>query len=68
VETVTDLAELFSRNPLELTNPDLDAIITEMRGMRHAFNAGNMKAGTTKKKEKDVDSIVDKLDLKGIDL
>lgn len=65
---MTDLAELFSRNPLELSPADLDQIIQEMRGMRHAFNAGNMKAGSTKTPKKESESILDKLDLKGIDL
>lgn len=45
---MSDLAELFARDPLQLSNADLDTIIAKMRAMRASFNAGNMKAGSTK--------------------
>lgn len=45
---MTDLQELFSRDPLSLTRDDLTVIIEEFRKSRHAFNMGNMKAGSTK--------------------
>lgn len=64
---MTDIATLFARNPLDLTTEDLTAIIEEMRKSRHAFNAGNMKAGSTKpktEKQKQLASIADKLDIK----
>jgi len=47
---MTDLATLFARDPLSLTQEDLSTIVVEMRKSRHAFNAGNMKAGSTKPK------------------
>lgn len=45
-----DMQELFSRDPLLLTREDITSIIEEMRKSRHAFNAGNMRAGSTKPK------------------
>jgi hypothetical protein len=59
-----DLAELFNRDPLQLTDPDIKSIIEEMRKSRHAFNAGNAKAGSTKpktEKQKAIASLADKL-------
>lgn len=34
-----DLNELFSRDPLSLTNSDIDQIIEEMRAKRHLFQS-----------------------------
>ena len=45
---MSDLAILFTRDPLTLTQSDLSTIVNEMRKSRHQFNAGNMKAGSTK--------------------
>jgi hypothetical protein len=45
-----DIATLFARDPLTLTQPDITEIVNEMRKSRGAFNAGNMKAGSTKPK------------------
>lgn len=45
-----DLQELFSRDPLKLTKADIATIVDEMRKSRHQFNAGNLKAGSTKPK------------------
>lgn len=47
---MADVAELFARDPLSLTEEDLTIIVTEMRKSRHAFNLGNVKAGSTKPK------------------
>lgn len=47
---MTDLATLFARDPLSLTQMDITTIVEEMRKSRHAFNAGNSKAGNTKPK------------------
>lgn len=47
---MSDMQELFSRNPMELTRDDLTTIVEEFRKSRHAFNTGNMKAGSTKPK------------------
>lgn len=61
---MTDLSELFARDPLTLTNPDIDRIIEQMRAARHQFNAGNMKAGSTKaptEKQKQVSDLADRI-------
>jgi hypothetical protein len=61
---MTDLAELFSRDPLKLTRDDIQSIIEEMRKSRHAFNAGNAKAGSTKpktEKQKTIASLAEKM-------
>lgn len=61
---MSDLATLFARDPLSLTKPEIRSIIEEMRKSRHAFNAGNMKAGSTKpptEKQKAMMSLSEKL-------
>jgi hypothetical protein len=63
---MSDLAELFSRDPLQLTDEDIRSIIEEMRKSRHAFNAGNAKAGSTKsktEKQKQIASLADKMNI-----
>lgn len=63
---MTDIMELFARDPLSLTKPDISAIIEEMRKSRHAFNAGNKKAGSTRpktEKQKTNDELAGKLSL-----
>jgi len=63
---MTDLAELFTRDPLQLTNDNIRSIIEEMRKSRHAFNAGNPKAGSTKpltEKQKVVASLAEKMNI-----
>lgn len=63
---MSDLAQLFARDPLELTNDDIRLIIEEMRKSRHAFNAGNMKAGSTKpqtEKQKTIASLAEKMNI-----
>ncbi len=35
---MSDLAELFSRDPQGLTKEDLTEIVTQLRRLRHAFN------------------------------
>lgn len=46
---MTDIAELFARDPLDLTDQDLDAIIAKLRASRAAFNEGAKGAGNMKK-------------------
>jgi len=41
---MTDMNELFSRDPLSLTDENIDQIIEEMRKRRHLFNAGGATA------------------------
>ena len=63
---MTDIAELFARDPLQLSQQDIETIVVEMRKSRHAFNAGNMKAGSTKpktEKQKAVSALASKLDI-----
>lgn len=63
---MSDLAELFARDPLNLTKSDIRSIIEEMRKSRHAFNAGNAKAGSTKpktEKQKEIASLADKMNI-----
>lgn len=52
---MTDLNELFSRNPLKLTREDHAAIVDEMRKKRHLFQNGGgvgAKPKTTAKQDK----------------
>lgn len=61
---MSDLAVLFARDPLKLTKDDIRSIVEEMRKSRHAFNAGNAKAGSTKpktEKQKAIASLTEKL-------
>lgn len=61
-----DLAELFARDPLTLTKTDITSIIEEMRKSRHAFNAGNAKAGSTKpltEKQKGIVALAEKMNI-----
>ena len=44
----TPIHELMDRDPLSLSDADLDAIVAELRKKRAQFNAGNIKAGNTK--------------------
>lgn len=44
----TDLAELFARDPLTLTRPDVDRLVTELRARRTQFTLGAQKAGSMK--------------------
>jgi hypothetical protein len=63
---MSDISELFARDPLELSTADLDEIIAKMRQMRAAFNAGNMKGGATKpltEKQKAAATLADTLKL-----
>jgi hypothetical protein len=67
---MSDLAELFSRDPLSLSKPDIAEIVAQLRASRHAFNAGNLRAGSTKPataKQKETASLAEKLNL-NIDL
>lgn len=63
---MTDIATLFARDPLDLTKEDITTIIEEMRKSRHAFNLGNVKAGSTKPptaKQKATNDLLGKLDI-----
>lgn len=61
---MTDISELFTRDPLSLTQPDITKIIEKMRASRHAFSAGNITAGSTKpptEKQKQITELSSKL-------
>lgn len=63
---MSDIATLFARNPLELTRADVDKMIDEFRKSRHAFNLGNMKAGSTKPpsaKQAEINSLASKMNI-----
>ena len=46
---MTDMAELFARDPLKHTRESIDEIITYYRSARAAFALGEKSAGSTKK-------------------
>lgn len=63
---MSDISELFARDPLSLSSQDISAIVEEMRKSRHAFMAGNMKAGSTKPKtaaQKQLNELTSKLNI-----
>lgn len=45
---MSDLTDLFAKDPLTYTDQDLRSVIEEMRKKRHQFNAGNLKGGSMK--------------------
>lgn len=47
---MTDLAELFARDPLTLNREDFSAIVAELRSRRAQFTLGAQKAGSMKPK------------------
>lgn len=47
----TDISELFARDPLKLTNGDIEVMIAKMRESRSQFALGNQKAGNMKPKK-----------------
>lgn len=51
---MTDIADLFRTDPLQLTNYQIDEQIAKFRSMRGQFALGNMKAGSTKPKKEPV--------------
>jgi len=64
---LTDVAELMRRDPLLLSREDISTIVRVMRESRGRFNAGNVKAGSTKpktEKEKANIALAEKLNLK----
>lgn len=46
---MSDMAELFARDPLKHTRESINEIIVYYRGARAAFNQGEKSAGSTKK-------------------
>lgn len=63
---MTDLSQLFARNPLDLTRDDITSLIEAFRKSRHQFSLGNTKAGSTKpptEKQKKIIDLASKLDI-----
>lgn len=46
----TDIAELFSRDPLDLGDQDIGRLVDKFREMRGQYSLGNAMAGSTKPK------------------
>ena len=46
---MSDIAELFARDPLELSKQDIGEIVNYYRQKRAQFNLGDKTAGNTKK-------------------
>lgn len=64
---MTDISELFARDPLALTKEDITEMILHFRKCRGQFNLGNVSAGSTKpksEKTKATEALADKLNLK----
>lgn len=60
---MSDIADLFQRDPLQLTEEDLSTIIEKFRAARGQFNLGNLRAGSTKPPTAK-QQLIDKLDIK----
>lgn len=63
----TPLHEIMAIDPLLMTKEDITSIISEMRKSRAAFNAGNLRAGSTKpksEKQKQISALGETLGLK----
>lgn len=62
----TDIAELFARDPLELSDKDIDQMVSKFREMRGQYALGNAMAGSTKpktEKQKQAISLAEKLNI-----
>ncbi len=68
---LTDIAELFARDPLELSDRDIGRMVDEFRERRTQYALGNAMAGSTKPKspkQKAVADLASKLDLSDLGL
>lgn len=63
---MSDLAELFARDPLRLSQQDLDVIIARYRAARTQFELGAKSAGSSKKLKADTPTV--ELDLSKLGL
>lgn len=64
---MSDIAELFSRDPHDLSKDDISAIVEKFRASRGQFNLGNKMAGSTKpptEKQKKLADLGDALNIK----
>lgn len=53
-EPQTDIATLMARDPLKLSDQDIDTIVETLRANRKRFKAGDAQAGSTKPKKETV--------------
>lgn len=72
-EAKQDIAELFARDPLDLSKQDLASIVEKLRGQRVRFAAGFADAGTpasrvskATKAQAEATAITGEVDLEGI--
>lgn len=66
---MTDVSELFARDPLALSKQDIAAIVARFRESRKAFNLGNTRAGSTKpptEKQKKAADLLAKVSASGV--
>lgn len=63
---MSDIADLFARDPLSLTKPDIEVIVKYYREKRAQFNLGDKTAGATKKMKADGPKITDVNELLGL--
>jgi hypothetical protein len=64
---MTDIAELFARDPMALTKDNVTEIIQHYQKCRGQFNLGNMTAGSSKPKStktKQAEDLADSLQVK----
>lgn len=66
---MSEIAELFARDPLSLTREDITQIVEKLRAQRAQFNLGNKSAGKAKPKPSDLTkeaatALLDKLEIK----
>ncbi len=61
---MSDISELFARDPEQLSTQDLDAIVAHLQSLRAQFMLGAKTAGNMKKKSEKVTAInIDELGL-----
>lgn len=47
---MSTLQDLFSRDPLECSDADIEALVADYRSKRHLYALGDQKAGNVKPK------------------
>lgn len=68
----TPIAELFARNPGDLSSDDLDQVIAKLRTQRKQFIGGNLSAGSPRppsaaaKKTAAAQKVTGKIDLSSL--
>lgn len=65
---MTDISELFARDPLQLSKQDLAQIVERFRAQRGQFNLGDKKAGSTKPPTEKAKKLIDLGDKLNIEL